>query len=105
MSEIVPGEQFLVYRDEQGNARIDVRFVGDKVWLSQDQLVAPFDSSKANASEHISNIFSESELLPQATVRDVRTVRQEGHRRVTYTFTTGMIQPLLMGRVRLQMAA
>ena len=87
MSEIESGGQFLVYRDEQGNARIDVRFDGDTVWLSQDQLVALFDSSKANVSEHISNIFSEGELVPHATVRDFRTVREEGSRRVARNIT------------------
>ena len=105
MSEMEPGGQFLVYRDEQGNARIDVRFDGDTVWLSQDQLVALFDSSKANVSEHISNIFREGELVPHATVRDFRTVRQEGNRRATRDITTGMMQPLLAGPVRLQVEA
>lgn len=87
MTVMEPGGQFLVYRDGQGNARIDVRFDGDTVWLSQDQLVALFESSKANVSEHISNIFSEGELEPQATVREFRTVRQEGTRTVRRNIT------------------
>lgn len=83
MNDLVPlNSQFLVYRDESGNARIDVRFDGDTVWLTQNQLVELFDSSKANISEHISNVLAEGELLEAATVREFRTVQMEGTREI-----------------------
>ena len=83
MSELVPlNSQFLVYRDEAGNARLDVRFDGDTVWLTQTQLVELFDSSQANISEHISNVLAEGELLEEATVREFRTVQTEGAREI-----------------------
>lgn len=88
MTEIEPSpSQFLVYANEAGQVRIDVRFDEGTVWLSQEQLVKLFDSSKANISEHVSNIFAEGELDPGATVRDFRTVRQEGSRRVNRSIT------------------
>lgn len=87
MSDLEPHGQFLVYRDEQGNARIDVRFDGETVWLTQAQLVELFDSSKANISEHIANVIEEGELDPEATVRDFRTVRREGSRDVRRSLT------------------
>ena len=37
--------QFLVYADEAGRVRLDVRFDDSTVWLNQDQLVTLFDSS------------------------------------------------------------
>lgn len=82
MSDLEPRGQFLVYRDEKGNARIDVRFDGETVWLTQSNLVELFDSSKASISEHIANVIAEGELDPEATVRDFRTVRREGSRDV-----------------------
>ncbi|MPV48647.1 hydroxyacid dehydrogenase [Pseudactinotalea sp. HY160] len=87
MSDVEPSGHFLVYRDEAGNARIDVRFDGDTVWLTQAQLVDLFDSSKANISEHIANIIDEGELAAEATVRGFRTVRQEGSRQVRRSLT------------------
>lgn len=87
MSDIEPTGQFLVYRDENGESRIDVRFDGETVWLTQAQLVDLFDSSKANISEHIQNILTEGELAEHATVRDFRTVRREGNRDVQRTLT------------------
>ena len=37
-------------------------FEGETVWLTQAQLVELFQSSKANVSEHIKNIYTEKEL-------------------------------------------
>lgn len=87
MSDLELSGQFLVYRDEDDNARIDVRFDGDTVWLTQAQLVELFDSSKANISEHINNVIAEGELVEDRTVRDFRTVRREGSREVQRTLT------------------
>ncbi|MDP1759955.1 MAG: virulence RhuM family protein, partial [Candidatus Woesebacteria bacterium] len=56
---------------------------GETVWLSQSQLVELFQSSKANVSEHIKNIFTEKELQKEATVRNFRTIQNEGSRGVS----------------------
>ena len=54
----------------------------ETIWLTQVQLVELYQSSKANVSEHIKNIFSEWELVREATVRNFRTVQKEGNRKV-----------------------
>lgn len=41
-------------------------------------MVDLFQSSKANVSEHIRNIYDQGELEQKATVRNFRTVRKEG---------------------------
>ncbi len=89
MTDLEPANpsQFLVYADEAGKVHLEVRFDGETVWLSQEQLVALFDSSKANISEHISNVLADGELAAGATVRDFRTVRQEGSRQVNRSIT------------------
>ena len=74
--------QFLIYQSEDGRIKLDVRFQNDTVWLTQAMIVDLFQSSKANVSEHIANIFAEGELTPESTVRKFRTVRQEGSRQV-----------------------
>ena len=63
--------------------KLDVEY--DTVWLTQQQMVELFASSKANISEHISNIFQQGELQPESTVRKFRIVRKEGARTVTRT--------------------
>ena len=73
----------IVYVDDNGKPQVDVRFQDETVWLTQAQLVELYQSSKANVSEHIKNIFDEGELDQVATVRNFRMVRTEGSRQVT----------------------
>jgi len=77
-----PGE-IIIYEGADGAPNIEVRVENETVWLSQSQLVELFQSSKANVSEHIKNIFLEKELQKEATVRNFRTVQNEGNRGVS----------------------
>ena len=52
----------IVYVDDNGQPQVDVRFQDETVWLTQAQLVDLYQSSKANVSEYIKNIFDEGEL-------------------------------------------
>jgi prophage maintenance system killer protein len=72
-----------IYITKEGEPQIEVKFEADTVWLTQVQLVTLFRSSKANISEHLSNIFKSGELDAEATVRKFRTVRQEGKRTIS----------------------
>lgn len=75
--------EIIIYQTDNGETKIDVRFVDETVWLTQAQLVELFQSSKANISEHIKNIYDEGELDEESTVRKFRTVQNEGKRTVT----------------------
>ena len=79
------GEIILYQPDNE--VRLEVRLEEETVWLTQAQIVELFQSSKANISEHIKNIYEQEELEESATVRDFRTVRQEGKRQVVRTLT------------------
>ena len=79
------GEIILYQPDNE--VKLEVRLEEDTVWLTQAQIVELFQSSKANISEHIKNIYEQEELEESATVRDFRTVRQEGKRQVVRTLT------------------
>src|SRR5690606_29099273 len=58
--------------------RIDVKFENETVWLTQAQLVALYQTSKANVSEHIKHIFEEEELDRESVVRKFRTTAADG---------------------------
>lgn len=87
MSDMEPRSQFLVYRDEEGNARIDVRFDGDTVWLTQVQLAELFDTSQQNISLHVQHVHEEGELPEAGTHKDYLSVRREGSRDVRRSLT------------------
>ncbi|MBS0290291.1 MAG: virulence RhuM family protein [Proteobacteria bacterium] len=82
-----PEGEILLYQTEDGQTRIDVRLVGDDVWLTQMQMTELFQKDKRTISEHIQNVFSEGELSPGATVRNFRTVQKEGQREVSRELT------------------
>lgn len=69
---------FLIYRSEDGTIKLDVRFEGETVWLTQAMIVELFQSSKSSVSEHIKHIFEEGELTPEAVVRNFRTTAADG---------------------------
>lgn len=79
------GEIILYQPDEA--IKLEVRMENETVWLTQAQIVELFQSSKANISEHIKNIYEQEELEESSTVRDFRTVRQEGKRQVVRNLT------------------
>lgn len=74
--------QFLIYQAEDGELKIDVRFEEDSVWLTQQQVAQLFQTSVPNVNMHISNIYEEEELTPEATIKKFLTVRTEGKREV-----------------------
>ena len=65
--------QIIIYQGEDGGTRIEVRFTGETVWLSQQQLCELYQTSKANVSEHIKHIFEDGELDEDSVVRKFRT--------------------------------
>ena len=61
--------EIIIYKTEDDLTNIEVKLEDDNVWLSQDQLVELYQTSKSNISEHISNIFAEGELDKNSVVR------------------------------------
>ena len=76
--------QMIIYQAEDGNTKIDVRLEDETVWLSQKHMAELFQVAKSTISEHISNIYQESELTSKATVRKFRTVQTEGTRNIAH---------------------
>lgn len=60
--EIIKRQDFLIYQDDNGVSRVNVRFEGDDVWLTAEQLTELFDASQQNFCHHINQIYAESEL-------------------------------------------
>ena len=83
MSEPPSKSQLLIYQSEDGRIRLDVRFEGETVWLTQPMIADLFETTIPNVSMHLRNIFEEGELTPEATVKNFLTVRQEGTRQVS----------------------
>lgn len=83
--------QIIIYQGEDGGTRIEVRFTGETVWLSQQQLCELYQTSKANVSEHIKHIFEDGELDEDSVVRKFRTTASDGKSYMTTFYNLDMI--------------
>lgn len=70
--------EIIIYSGADGGTRIEVKFTGETVWLSQQQLCGLYATSKANVSEHIKHIFEDAELDKESVVRKFRTTAADG---------------------------
>jgi hypothetical protein len=73
----------IVIYENQNGVQVEVKLEQETVWLTQAQIIALFQSSKANISEHIKRIIGDEELDEVSTVRNFRTVQTEGSRTVS----------------------
>lgn len=70
--------EIIIYQNNEGDIKIDVRLEEESVWLTQAQLCDLFQKSKATISEHIKNVFEEGELSENSVVRKFRTTASDG---------------------------
>lgn len=72
----------IIYQDEDGVTKVNVRFSNEDVWLTQNQLAEIYDTTQENISMHIKNIYEDKELDENRTYKKFLLVRQEGQRQV-----------------------
>lgn len=70
--------EIILYQNSEGNIKLDVLLEAETVWLTQAQICELFQKSKATVSEHITNIFTEGELIENSVVRKFRTTAADG---------------------------
>ncbi|MEC5166921.1 hypothetical protein RCH18_002670 [Flavobacterium sp. PL11] len=63
--------EILIYQNQEGSIKIDVRLEEETVWLSQAQMALLFSKAKSTINEHILNIYVENELAEEASVRKI----------------------------------
>lgn len=68
----------LLYQNQDGKIKIEVRLEDETVWLTQDQMASLFGKAKSTISEHIKNVFLEGELDEKVVVRKFRITTQHG---------------------------
>ncbi|MEQ5393167.1 RhuM family protein [Proteus sp. fly-1013] len=86
-----PQGEFVLFRSEDGKTRVECRFESDTLWLSQSSICELYGKAKATISEHISNIFTEGELVEDSVVRFYRTTADDGKQYNVKYFNLSMI--------------
>lgn len=72
--------QIVIYKDKNGDIKIDVRFDGDTVWLTQAHMAELFQKDRKTITEHISNIFADAELVENSVCRKFQHTATDGKR-------------------------
>lgn len=70
--------EILIYQNQNGHIKIDVRLEDETVWLTQDQMATLFGKGRSTITEHIANVFSEGELIEDMVCRKFRHTTQHG---------------------------
>ena len=72
----------IIYQDDNGLVKINVRFADEDVWITQGQLAEIYDTTQQNIALHIKNIYANKELTDESTHKKYLLVRQEGSRNI-----------------------
>jgi hypothetical protein len=76
--ETPPKSEIILYQTEDGRARIECRFEGESIWLTQKLMAELFQKDVRTINEHIQNVFEEGELPPDSVIRKFRITAADG---------------------------
>ena len=68
----------VIFKTEDSQIAVDVRFYDESVWLTLDQMATLFERDKSTISRHIKNIFTEGELVRNSVVANFATTASDG---------------------------
>lgn len=71
MKKNIRTNSIIIYEGNGGQPKIEVRFEGETVWLTIDQMAELFDKSRSTINEHILNIYQEKELEETKSMRKI----------------------------------
>lgn len=81
VEDATTGDRLLIYGTEKG-VRIELRYEGETLWMTQSQLAELFGVSRQSVNAHLNNIYDDEELEREATCKEILQVRDEGGREV-----------------------
>ncbi len=68
----------IIFKTDDNQITVDVRFYNESVWLTLDQMATLFERDKSTISRHIKNIFTEGELVRDSVVANFATTATDG---------------------------
>jgi len=72
----------IIYQDEDGITKINVKFVDEDIWLSKYQIAEIYKTTRQNIEQHINKIYKDEELKIDLTCKNFLQVQKEGSRQV-----------------------
>ena len=78
----MPKDEIVIYQPDD-TTRLSVRFDGETVWLSQEQMIDLFQRDRSVISRHIANAFKEGEVDKENCLHILQT-NAKGRPEVVY---------------------
>lgn len=77
--------EYLTYAAAVGDnpESVEMRYQDENIWLTQRMMAELYGVEVHTINEHISKVYADKELVPEATVRNFRIVASEGNRQVS----------------------
>ena len=72
----------MIYEDKDGITKVNVKFIDEDVWLTQNHIALIYKTTRQNIEQHINNIYNDKELSKEATCKNFLQVQKEGNRNV-----------------------
>ncbi len=77
-----PAGEFVMFAVDDCKVRIECRFAGDTLWLSQAMMAELYQVTPQAITQHVRAVYDEGELDQHATCKDYLQVQTEGKRQV-----------------------
>jgi len=72
----------MIYQDKDGITKVNVKFIEEDIWLTQNHIASLYKTTQQNISLHIKNIYEDDELQEISTHKNFLLVQKEGNREV-----------------------
>lgn len=70
-----PSGEIILFQTDDGETRLEVRLLGETVWLPQRAIAELFQTTPQNLTLHFASIYEVGELVEPATCKDFLQVQ------------------------------
>lgn len=82
---------FIIFKTQDEQVSVDVRFEDETIWLTQDQVAALYGVERPGITQLIKNIFAEGELLKESVGKKFLRTAADGKNYNTKHYNLDMI--------------
>jgi hypothetical protein len=82
---------FIIFKTQDEQVSVDVRFEDETIWLTQDQIAALYGVERPGITQHIKNIFAEGELQEASVSKKFLRTAADGKNYNTKHYNLDMI--------------
>jgi hypothetical protein len=78
LSKYKPNREFLLYKTDSGDIKVDVLLQNETIWLPQSKIAELFEVQRPAITKHLKNIFESGELDEKVVCSILELTTQHG---------------------------